>query len=202
MNLDPAAQAKSNRYYDRNYMGRIKCTLCSVVCSTEENFLTHIQGKRHTLQLELVQQHDRKRRRLEEEKESTKAAQASAQAKQAGADLLASRPIAAFGRPTCRVKTEPDAALCQCKVWLEFEFPSVSDDRRPLHRWRGAREQEMERVDDAWTYLLVACEGYDTVALKFPAPLRRSSDSDLEAGLYKCTWDPLMKLYSLFFVIG
>jgi hypothetical protein len=79
---------------------------------------------------------------------------------------------------------------------------SVSDERRPLHRWRGAREQEIEKVNDAWIYLLVACEGYDTVALKFPAALPRTNEADIEAECYKCTWDPLSKKYSLFFVVG
>lgn len=202
MNLDPVAQAQSNPYFERHYTGRIKCSLCGVVCTEEANFLTHIQGKRHTLQLELIQQHAQKRARIEKEEQITKAAQERMAAKQAGAALLASRPIAAFGRPTYRIQTEPDAALGQCKVWLEFDFQSVSDERRPLHRWRGAREQEIEKPDDAWTYLLVACEGYDTVALKFPAALPHTNEPDIEAGRYKCSWDPLAKKYSLFLVIG
>ena len=202
MNFDPVAQAHANGYFERHYTGRVKCTLCSVVCSDEANFLTHIQGKRHSLQLELIQRNAMKRARVEEEEQLTRQAQAKAASKQAGQDLLASRPIAAFGCPTYRMRTEPDAALCLCKVWLEFEFRSVSDERRPLHRWKSSREQEMEKIDDAWVYLLVGCEGYDTVALKFPASLPRTSEVDIDTARFKCSWEPLSKLYSLFFIIG
>ncbi|KEG09473.1 splicing factor 3A subunit 2 [Trypanosoma grayi] len=115
--------------------------------------------------------------------------------------------------------------MFQTKVWLEFFFPQAVAGARPLHRWRSAREQEMERPpDDDVVYLLVACEGYMTVALKFPARLPRTSaavptmpswgygtaaaagggtgNTDEEEGKYRCNWDPLKKVYSLFFIIG
>lgn len=95
----------------------------------------------------------------------------------------------------------------QTKVWLEFVFSKAEEGTRPLHRWLSAREQHVETpADDYYTYLLLACEGYTTVALKFPAKLHRTQEGDASdargESVYHCWWDPLRKEYSLYFVLS
>lgn len=100
------------------------------------------------------------------------------------------------------------------KVWLDFVFSNAEDGTRPLHRWLSAREQHMDLpADDYFVYLLVACQGYTTVAIKFPARLARSQAGDVAAAtgsggddgrgesVFHCMWDQLRKEYSLFFTL-
>ena len=205
--LDPAAQARSDPYYERNNMGRVMCTLCRVACGDESNFLVHLEGKTHRLELERKDRVALKRAR----EEADDKAYAKIVSGEAAKALLAkgsssSAPIASFGRPVMQHQLEPfhseQGGSQQCRVWLEFQFPQAADHSRPLHRWRSSREQEMEKVDDAVVYLLVACEGYQTVALKFPSKLTRTTSSDTEEGKYRASWDAVRKVYTLFFIIS
>ncbi|RNF16354.1 uncharacterized protein Tco025E_05198 [Trypanosoma conorhini] len=237
--LNPSLQARRDPYYKRNHMGRVTCTLCDVCCTDDNNFLKHIAGKTHCTQLERMERYARREERLAEEEELSREASRRAEQQKATRELLlqqdpqggarggalATAAFAPFGRPQFNYCTENDPELFQTKVWLEFFFPQAAAGVRPLHRWRSAREQEMERPpDDSVVYLLVACEGYVTIAVKFPSKLPRTSASaaaagaaktmappggdaavpasDEEEGRYHCSWDPLKKVYSLFFILG
>lgn len=219
------AQARCDPYYKRNHMGHVVCTLCDVCCSDDNNFIKHLAGKTHSLQLERLERSANREKRLAEEEELNKEAMRRAEQEKATRELLlqqTSAPhassvtsFAPFGRPEFHYCTEHDPELYQTKVWLEFYFPQAVEGARPLHRWRSAREQEVEKPpNDDVVYLLVACEGYMTVGLKFPSKLPRTSSgltswggygnagSDEEKGRYRCSWDPVKKLYELFFIIG
>ncbi|EAN86808.1 hypothetical protein TcYC6_0000430 [Trypanosoma cruzi] len=240
--LNPSLQARRDPYYKRNHMGRVTCTLCDVCCTDDNNFLKHIAGKTHCTQLERRERYARREERLAVEEELNREACRRAAQEKATRELLlqqqdqqagsrggatgtAIASFAPFGRPQFNYCTENDPELFQTKVWMEFFFPQAAAGVRPLHRWRSAREQDMERPpDDSVVYLLLACEGYVTIAVKFPSKLPRTSASssvgmtaktmapygsdvavtasDEEEGRYHCSWDPLKKVYSLFFILG
>ncbi|CCW65881.1 unnamed protein product [Phytomonas sp. EM1] len=113
-----------------------------------------------------------------------------------------------YGVPVYSFRTEHDARGRQTRVWLTFHFANAEEGTRPLHRWLSAREQAVEKAPpgedaDYFVYLLVACEGYTTAAIKFPAKATRTQEGDPRgAEAYQCSWDPLQKTYSLFFVMS
>ncbi|CAD2212754.1 Zinc-finger of C2H2 type/Pre-mRNA-splicing factor SF3a complex subunit 2 (Prp11), putative [Angomonas deanei] len=103
-------------------------------------------------------------------------------------------------------------------------------ETRPLHRWLTAREAELYQIEnnnnqnqnnkeeEYYVYLLVACEGYQTSCFKFPSEARRSAPGELISEnnqnnsdnnnnnnnnvAYHHSWDPIGKVYSLFFVMS
>nr|CCC89449.1 conserved hypothetical protein [Trypanosoma congolense IL3000] len=216
--FDPSAQARCDPYYKRNHMGHVVCTLCDVRCSDDNNFIKHLSGKTHRLQLERLERGANREKRLAEEEELNKEAKRRAEQEKATRELLLQQAAASqtavtsfapFGRPEYHYCTEHDPEVFQTKVWLEFYFPQAVEGTRPLHRWRSAREQDVERpINDDVVYLLVACEGYMTVGLKFPAKLHRTTgraagvgEGDGSGG-YRCHWDPVKRVYELFFILG
>ncbi|KPA74844.1 hypothetical protein ABB37_08863 [Leptomonas pyrrhocoris] len=245
---DPIEVARANPYFKRNHMGQVTCTLCNVYCTEENNFLKHIAGKTHTLQLERRQhkelrhlrEQEEERRNVEAEQRARKeeallalsagqsstgtAAAASSSATgaaaaaavvggtsaSAAAAAAAAAANARFGTPLYSFRTEHDDVAFRTKVWIDVMFTQAEDGTRPLHRWLSAREQHMEKPpDDYFIYLLFACEGYATISLKFPAQATRSEGGEVleEADgsyseAYLCSWDPLRKVYSMFFVLS
>ncbi|CAJ1015832.1 putative Pre-mRNA-splicing factor SF3a complex subunit 2 (Prp11) [Leishmania utingensis] len=224
---DPIEVARANPYFKRNHMGQVTCTLCGIYCPEENNFLKHIAGKTHTLQLERRQHKELRHLRLQEEERLNTEAEERARKEEAllalsggpvagsSTDALSSATAAAaanarFGTPLYSFRTEHDEVAYRTKVWVEVIFTQAEEGTRPLHRWLSAREQHVERpADDYFVYLLFACEGYATIALKFPAKVSRSQPRDVleetdgsTSEAYWCSWDPLKKLYSLFFVLS
>ncbi|KAK7198685.1 Zinc-finger of C2H2 type [Novymonas esmeraldas] len=228
--LDPVEVARSNPYFKRNHMGHVTCTLCGIYCTEENNFLKHIAGKTHATQLERRQHKELHHLRLQEEERRNAEAEERARREEAllalggrtgtsggGAAAAAGASAAAaaavdnrFGAPLYTFRTEHDEVAYRTKVWVEVMFTAAEDGTRPLHRWLSAREQLVERPpDDYFVYLLVACEGYATIALKFPAKATRSQPRDVleeadgsTSDAYACSWDPLRRLYTLFFVLS
>ncbi|GET85448.1 hypothetical protein, conserved [Leishmania tarentolae] len=226
---DPIEVARANPYFKRNHMGQVTCTLCGIYCPEENNFLKHIAGKTHTLQLERRQHKELRQLRLQEEERLNTEAEERARKEEAllalsggqmgsgaagGAGALSSVAAAAanarFGTPLYSFRTEHDEVAYRTKVWVEVFFTQAEEGTRPLHRWLSAREQHVEKpADDYFVYLLFACDGYATIALKFPAKANRSQPRDVleeadgsTSEAYWCSWDPLQKAYTLFFVLS
>lgn len=205
---DPAVQAKTSPYYERNNMGRVMCKLCRVACGDESSFLVHLEGKTHRLELERKDRTAVKRAREEEDDRAYAKIASGEAAKQLLAKSAggASSFVPTFGRPQFHHQMEsqvdPNTGKPQCRVWLEFVYPQAAEHSRPLHRWRSSREQEVEKVDVNVVYLLVACEGYQTIALKFPSKFARTGPEDIEEGKFKVSWDAIKKVYSLFFMMS
>jgi hypothetical protein len=204
---DAIQEARSSEYFGRNDAGKPICKLCNIYCSDEHKFLTHLSGNKHRKMLEgLKRQRERDDKSLEEARAFDdmirERKQVKPQAASASSLLNAAKIFCPFGQPLYRYRLDPDPDSHTCKVFLEFEFPKISEETRPMHRWKGAREQNMERPDDGVVYLLIACEGYETVALKFPAHLPRTDDLTPGDGKFRTRWDPTSKTLHLFFVIG
>lgn len=198
--FNPVEAAHANPYFKRNHLGKVTCTLCNIYCNDENCFNRHIEGKTHTLRLRAITRSAVRRKRIEEDEKAYARAEAEAATERAVRELagkaaggsnavnsathaLASSHLSSagkagalvtgkFGTPSYTFRTEHDTSSARraTQVWLEFFFPQAEEGTRPLHRWRSAREQQVEEViDEYFIYLLVACEGYTTVALKFPS---------------------------------
>lgn len=237
--------AKESPYYKRNHMGKVTCTLCNIYCNDENNFIKHISGKTHTMSLERIEQMERRQRHLKEEDQRNLEAYARAQQEQRARELVLQQQSSSSGStananaggvsssipaltgvhglPQYTFKTEHDPVRFCTKIWLEFFFPHAEEGTRPAHRWMSAREQKVEvhssstADQDYFVYLLVACEGYTTAALKFPSGARRTTedeerwrkmqqhdngneeDPDDDGPRYKSTWNGLRRQYSIFF---
>eukprot|EP00796_Vickermania_ingenoplastis_P006253 gene6253-4502_t len=197
----PREYAQSSPYFKRNHLGKVACKLCNVSCSDEANFIKHLGGKKHVLALERIEAQERRQKRLVEEEKRNEEARLRVQQESAAARLLQANPMAGkrngsssaltggmaaltgpHGLPQYKFLMEHNAAAFVTKVWLELYFPHAEDGSRPAHRWVSSHEQQMVRAPageaDYYVYLLVACEGYTTAALRFPAEAMRTTEEE------------------------
>ena len=227
-----SGHVKSNPYYGKNHLGQVRCTLCDTVHRDDANFLVHIDSKRHQANMKALERAKEKAREEEEEREklrrlnmekeheenqarlgaigqtagsinkdisNTDVTSSSMQTKTTG--MLSRQRKPTIGKPEISFRTEPITELNQCRVWFDLHYPNVDESCRPLHRWMSSREQTMYPVDDSVKYLLFACDPYETVAYTFPNRPHTDRDSR-DPSRFSAGWDPVTKIYRLFFVIG
>lgn len=190
--LNPKEQAKASEYYSKNYQGKILCTLCLAACADEDKFLVHLEASKHQKRLKQLAINKARSEKIREEEKA-----GWGQKK-----MMNAAQLQQCWRPQYSHRTEYDPQRNKTKVWIDVVYRNVSEDSRPLHRWLNTHEQQQEPHDQGVVYLLIACEQYETVGFKFPSKLPRPSTSEAESGVYDCQWDPLKKIYSLFFVLG
>lgn len=205
---DPEAsrKAESNEFYSRTRMGRVMCKLCQVVCRDAANFLVHLEANKHKTSLA------RRQRRLRLAKlqvdqggaiggELGKRGRGDEGGNGGAASLMDVEHTASavHGKPVYHVRLEPNPAVQTCKVWVEVQYPALDSElgRPPVaYRWLSTYEQSVEAPQPGVVYLLVACDGYETIALKFPSNIPRESSRE------KAQWDAKKKVYSLYFSLG
>lgn len=205
------------------------------------------------ISLDRIEQAERRQRRLQEEEKRNFEAFERAQLEEKARELVLQQgsqsrggkqsvmnsvssltPLTGIhGLPQYTFKTEHDPIQFSTKIWLEFFFLHAEEGTRPAHRWLSAREQRMEsngnNDEDYFVYLLVACEGYTTAAMKFPAGAKRTTEeeekfrqlqkersivkssmprsfplvgepfSEEDAPRYRSWWNPVRRQYSIFF---
>ena len=56
----------------------------------------------------------------------------------------------------------------QQSLLFQIDYPEISDNVVPKHRFMSGFEQHVEAPDRRWQYLLFAAEPYETIAFKVP----------------------------------
>lgn len=203
----PEDYARESPYFKRNHVGKVTCTLCHIYCNDERNFIKHLAGKTHRMSLERIEAAERRKRRLVDDEKRNEEAYQRRQEELAAQQLLSMKQnpqsssstatsttsgnaaaaalqlVGPHGVPRYEFRTEHDSVQFVTKIWLEFFFPHAQDGTRPVHRWVSSHEQQMEKPANAedrnyFIYLLIACEGYTTAALKFPVDAKRTTEEE------------------------
>lgn len=138
----------------KNHLGSYECKLCLTLHNNEGSYLAHTQGKKHQANL---------------------ARRAAKEAKEAPTMLAPEKPrvepkkFVKIGRPGYRVTKQrcPDSG--QQSLLFQIDYPEISDNIIPRHRFMSAYEQKIEPPDRKWQYLLFAAEPYETIAFKVPS---------------------------------
>lgn len=169
-------------YLLRNHVGSFECKLCLTLHKTEENYLSHTQGRKHQTNLLRRAAMDRKR---EEE--------AAARYQAAGRAAPRARTIK-IGRPAYTVTKSRDVRTLQRTLLFTIEYPEAKDNVQPRHRFMSAYEQKVEPPDRRYQYLLFACEPYETVAFKVP-----NEKIDRRENRFVTNWDFESKTFTLQF---
>lgn len=141
-------------YFMKNHLGSYECKLCLTLHNNEGSYLAHTQGKKHQANL---------------------ARRAAKEAKEAPTMLAPEKPrvepkkFVKIGRPGYRVTKQrcPDSG--QQSLLFQIDYPEITDNIVPRHRFMSAYEQKIEPPDRKWQYLLFAAEPYETIAFKVPS---------------------------------
>lgn len=141
-------------YFMKNHLGSYECKLCLTLHNNEGSYLAHTQGKKHQANL---------------------ARRAAKEAKEAPTMLAPEKPrvepkkFVKIGRPGYRVTKQrcPDSG--QQSLLFQIDYPEITDNIVPRHRFMSAYEQKIEPPDRKWQYLLFAAEPYETISFKVPS---------------------------------
>lgn len=141
-------------YFMKNHLGSYECKLCLTLHNNEGSYLAHTQGKKHQANL---------------------ARRAAKEAKEAPTMLAPEKPrvepkkFVKIGRPGYRVTKQRCPESGQQSLLFQIDYPEISDNIIPRHRFMSAYEQKIEPPDRKWQYLLFAAEPYETIAFKVPS---------------------------------
>lgn len=170
-------------YFMKNHLGSYECKLCLTLHTSEGSYLAHTQGKKHQTNLA--------RRAAKEAKEANIIQPAVGPAK----PLVAPRRnIIKIGRPGYRVTKVRDPVTRQSGLLFQIQYPQIAEDVKPRHRFMGAYEQKIEPPNNAYQYVVIAAEPYESIAFKI-----QSHKIDETPGKFWTHWDQDAKQFSLQF---
>ena len=139
----------------KNHLGSYECKLCLTLHNNEGSYLAHTQGKKHQANLA---------RRAAKEKAEGPATLAPVL--KTNVDI---RKFVKIGRPGYKVTKQRDPETKQQSLLFQIDYPEISENVTPRHRFMSAYEQRIEPPDKKWQYLLFAAEPYETIAFKVPS---------------------------------
>jgi len=142
-------------YFMRNHLGSYECKLCLTLHNNEGSYMAHTQGKKHQANLA---------RRAAKEKAEGPAQPVPVQ--KSNVDI---RKFVKIGRPGYKVTKQRDPETKQQSLLFQIDYPEITDNVSPRHRFMSAYEQRIEPPDKKWQYLLFAAEPYETIAFKVPS---------------------------------
>ncbi|OBZ88066.1 Splicing factor 3A subunit 2 [Choanephora cucurbitarum] len=170
-------------YFMKNHLGSYECKLCLTLHTSEGSYLAHTQGKKHQTNLA--------RRAAKEAKENNMVQAPVGPAKPL---VVPRRNIIKIGRPGYRVTKVRDPVTRQLGFLFQIQYPQIAEDVIPRHRFMGAYEQKIEPPNNAYQYLVIAAEPYESISFKI-----QSTKVDETPGKFWTHWDQDSKQFSLQF---
>jgi splicing factor 3A subunit 2 len=151
--------------------------------TSEGSYLAHTQGKKHQTNLA--------RRAAKEARENNLVVPAVGPAKPL---IVPRRNMIKIGRPGYRVTKVRDPVTRQLGFLFQIQYPQIAEDVIPRHRFMGAYEQKIESPNNAYQYLVIAAEPYESISFKI-----QSTKVDETPGKFWTHWDQDLKQFSLQF---
>ncbi|KAK9465804.1 hypothetical protein V1512DRAFT_265402 [Lipomyces arxii] len=170
-------------YFFKNHVGSFECKLCLTVHVNDGSYLAHTQGRKHQTNLA--------RRAAKEQAEGRidpiTGLPIGGAAVPGGAPTIQVRKnLVKIGRPGYRITKIRDSKTRQEGLRFQLQYPEISTEIMPRHRFMSAFEQRIESPMDnkQFQYLLIAAEPYETVGFKIP-----SKEIDRRAGKFWTHYD-------------
>ena len=167
-------------YFMRNHLGSYECKLCLTLHNNEGSYLAHTQGKKHQSNLA--------RRAAKDAKDNNLLPQLISK------NRIDVKKFVKIGRPGYRITKQLEATNNQQSLLFQIDYPEISDNIIPRHRFMSAYEQKIEPPDRHWQYVLFAAEPYETIAFKVP-----SREVDKSEGKFWTLWNKDSKQFFLQF---
>lgn len=161
-------------YVFRNHLGLLECRLCLTTHTNEASYISHLGGRKHTMNLE--------KRRMLDEKLNPKTASDSM-------SEVEKRHWTKIGRPSYKVTKIRNPDTLRMGLLVQAQFPKITVGE-PFFRFMSYYElsgknqnvsnsflqrskleyEQDEDVDPSkFQYLVLSAEPYENIALAFPA---------------------------------
>lgn len=163
-------------YVYRNHSGLLECRLCLTTHTNEASYISHIGGRKHSMNLE-------KRRILDEKQNPTKR-----EASAVSITNTEKRSWRKIGRPQFKVTKIRDTKTLRMGMLVHVQLPKITV-REPffrlmsyheltqknqnvagsfLHREKHDYETEDDLDPSKWQYVVVSAEPYENIAVALP----------------------------------
>lgn len=128
----------------KNHLGSYECKLCLTLHTNEGNYLAHTQGKKH-------QQNLARRAAMLAKERSVEAVEVK---------RTAVKKTVKIGRPGYKVVKQRDPDTGARSLLFQLHYPNIAENAQPRHRFMSTFEQNVEKKDDKFQYLLFGAEPY------------------------------------------
>lgn len=193
-------------YVFRNHLGLLECRLCLTTHTNEASYISHLGGRKHTMNLE-------KRRLLDEKANPT--------AQSGGVSEVEKRHWPKIGRPSYKVTKIRHPESLRCGILVQVQLPRITANE-PFFRLMSYYElsaknqnvsksfllrEKLEYDDDEdldptkFQYLVISAEPYENVAIAFPVLKQIDKPAGEEVSSnYWWYWDEDSREYFLQFL--
>lgn len=191
-------------YVFQNHLGLLECRLCLTTHTNEASYISHLSGRKHSMNLE--------KRGILDEKQNPKASLSAV------ISDVEKRRWAKIGRPSYKVTKVRDGESLRTGILLQVQLPRIGVNE-PFFRFMSYYELssknqnvaksflllETHDYDDEealnpsnFQYLVISAEPYENIAIAFPA-LKKIDKPDGEemSSNYWWYWDDDSKEYFL-----
>ncbi|KAK7206835.1 hypothetical protein BZA70DRAFT_275169 [Myxozyma melibiosi] len=154
-------------YFFKNHLGSFECKLCLSIHLSDGSYLAHTQGRKHQTNLARRAARDQREGRTD----TLLLTNGTSETAGVGASSIqVKKNLVKIGRPGYRITKIRDPVTRQQGLRFQLQYPEITTEIKPRHRFMSAFEQLVENANDnkRFQYLLVAAEPYETVAFKIP----------------------------------
>ncbi|ODV69078.1 hypothetical protein HYPBUDRAFT_105273 [Hyphopichia burtonii NRRL Y-1933] len=207
---------ENDPYVFRNHLGLLECRLCLTTHTNESSYISHLGGRKHTLNLE--------RRRILDEKYNRKNNANGQRADGGGVNGITINNIVKrtwnkIGRPSYKITKVRDPTSLQMGVLINVKYPSITT-KEPLFLIMSYYElsasnqtqsaeyfQSFKNEEDEdggldpkqWQYVVFSAQPYENIAIAIPVDkeIDRPAESDEMTKSYWWFWDEDTKEFFL-----
>lgn len=166
-------------YVFRNHLGLLECRLCLTTHTNEASYISHLGGRKHTMNLE--------KRRILDEKFNLQNRLSNSNV--VSINSTDKRDWHKIGRPAFKVTKVRDPDTDQMGMLVQVQYPRISVkepyfrfmsyyelssknqniSKSFLHREKLEHEEEDDIDPSKWQYLVISGEPYENIALALPS---------------------------------
>lgn len=185
-------------YLFRNHMGIIECRLCLTTHSNEASYISHLSGRKHSMNLE-------RRRIISARSDANKA-------KTLGMSLntVQKRTWQKIGKPIYQVTKLRQPETLRYGILLQAQYPRIKvkepffcfmsyyelSQKNRQECLQFLQHEKMDHEDEKlvdpakWQYLVVSAEPYENITIVFPASFELDkADGDTKTESFWWHWD-------------
>lgn len=198
-------------YVFRNHLGILECRLCLTTHTNEASYISHLGGRKHSLNLE-------KRRILDEKQNNSNKTDNNV----LSINSIPKRSWHSIGPPVFKTTKIRDPETLQMGILVQVQLPRIAV-REPFFRLMSSFElseknqnvaksyllkhkADYEEDDDIapakWQYLVISAEPYENITIALPAlqDIEKPSGTDQMSKTYWWFWDEDSKEFFLQFL--
>lgn len=187
-------------YVFRNHLGLLECRLCLTTHTNEASYISHLSGRKHSMNLE--------RRRVLDEKNNRN--KLGGESNGVSITSVEKRHWQKIGRPSPKVTKIRDPNSLQMGLLVQVQLPQITvkepffrfmsyyelstknqdATKSFLHREKEDYEQDDDIEPSKWQYLVISAEPYENIAIAFPAlKIIDKPESEEMSNSYWWFWD-------------